>query len=72
MASETKCLTPGAWFHTRVTSSWVSVNVDLGRVIELSSEEAELIEDLIHNQLELVLRPYFKETADEAENSTTT
>ena len=63
MAQETKCLTSGAQFHIRVSSDsdYVSVEVDLpaGTLENVEEEEAELLSRLIHNQLELVLRPYF-------------
>ena len=60
MALETKCLTNGAIFHTVVTDSEVSVKVDLPFKLDVTEEEAALLDRLIHNQLELVLRPYFE------------
>ncbi len=59
MAVETKCLTNGAIYNTVVTSQKVSVSVELPFKLEIGEEEAELLDALIHNQLELVLRPYF-------------
>lgn len=66
MALETKCLTPGAQFHTDISTDYegreqVTVSVDLpaGTIKNLTEVEAELIEKLLHNQIELVLRPYF-------------
>ena len=59
MAIETKCLTSGAIYNTEITSQKVSVSVELPFKLEISEEEAELLDALIHNQLELVLRPYF-------------
>ena len=66
MALETKCLTPGAQFHTDMGTDYegreyVTVSVDLpaGTIKNLAEVEAELIEKLLHNQIELVLRPYF-------------
>ena len=64
MAQETKCLTNGAQFHIRVSSDhdYVLTEVDLpvGTLAEVDEKEAELLSRLIHNQLELVLRPYFE------------
>jgi len=59
MAAETKCLTNGAIYNTEITSQRVSVSVELPFKLEISEEEAKLLDALIHNQLELVLRPYF-------------
>ena len=59
MAIETKCLTSGAIYNTEITSQKVSVSVELPFELEISEEEAELLETLVHNQLELVLRTYF-------------
>ena len=63
MAQETKCLTNDAVYHTRIKDKTVSVKVDLPFKMELTEKEAELLEKLIHNQLELVLRPYFEKGA---------
>ena len=64
MAQETKCLTSGAQFHIRVNSDhdFISVEVDLptDTLEGVDKEEAELLSRLIHNQMELVLRPYFE------------
>jgi len=64
MAQETKCLTSGAKFHIRVSSDhdFISVEVDLptDTLEGVDETEAELISRLIHNQLEIVLRPYFE------------
>ena len=61
MANPTKCLTPGAIFQTRISTDGVSVRVLMpGNELKgLSEKEAEILETLIHNQLELVLRPFF-------------
>ena len=64
MAQKTKCLTSGAKFHIRVSSDhdFVSAEVDLptDTLSGVDEEEAEILSRLIHNQLELVLRPYFE------------
>jgi len=60
MANKTPCLTSGAIFHTGIFEDNVSVKVELPFKLEITDEEAAILETLIHNQLELVLRPYFK------------
>ena len=60
MAQETKCLTSGAQFHIGIGSRKISATVDLPFSLDVSEEEAEILIRLIHNQLELVLRPYWK------------
>ena len=60
MAQETKCLTSGAIFHTAIRERDVSVKVDLPFKLEISDEEASILERLLHNQIELVLRYYYE------------
>jgi hypothetical protein len=60
MATETKCLTSGAIFHISIQEHEVSATVDLPFKLDITAEEAEILESLIHNQLELVLRVYFE------------
>jgi len=59
MALETKCLTPDAIFSTNVGSKYISLRVAFPFELNISKEEAEILERLIHNQIEVVLRPYF-------------
>ena len=63
MAQKTKCLTSGAKFHIHINSTKdnikAEVEMPLGLMADINKEEAELLSRLIHNQLELVLRPYF-------------
>ena len=61
MANPTKCLTSGATFTTRISPDRVSVTIRLPNeeLRTLTEEEAIILETLIHNQMELVLRPYF-------------
>jgi hypothetical protein len=61
MANPTKCLTSGANFTTHICPDRVSVSVQLPNkeLKTLTEEEAVILETLIHNQMELVLRPYF-------------
>jgi len=60
MAQETKCLTSGARFHIGVHSKSIDTLVELPFELDLTEEEAEILTRLIHNQLELVLRPYWR------------
>ena len=59
MAIETKCLTPEANFSTYISDRVVSASVHIPFDLGIDSDEAKLLEKLLHNQLELVLRPYF-------------
>ena len=59
MARETKCLTPDANFSSYIRDSTIGAFVHLPFKRDLDEKEAELLESLIHNQLELVLRSYF-------------
>jgi len=65
MANKTPCLTSGATFHTAINERDVAVLVDLPFKLEITDEEAEILETLIHNQMELILRPYFQNRGDE-------
>ena len=58
MALATECLTSGAVFHTEIGEQSVSIKVDLPRKLDVSEDEARILEALMHNQLELVLRYY--------------
>ena len=59
MALETKCLTPDTVFSTYIGSKHISLRVALPFELDISEEEAEILERLIHNQVEIALRPYF-------------
>ena len=60
MARKTECLTPECMFHTRINSKGVSIRVDFPKPINFTKKEAKLLEDLLHNSVETVLRPYFR------------
>ena len=60
MANQTKCLTNGAVFHTSVDENGITAKVDLPFKLNVDEKEAEIIETLIHNQLELILRYYYE------------
>jgi len=53
-------LTSGAVFHIGINEAGITAKVDLPFKLDVSEEEAEIIEVLVHNQLELVLRSYFE------------
>ena len=60
MALETPCQTPGALFHTRIEDRSVEVKVDLPGALELSEDEAAILEANVHNAMELVLARYWE------------
>ena len=60
VAQETKCLTSGAIFHTAINEWNLSVKVDLPFKLDISDEEASILERLLHNQIEVVLRYYYE------------
>ena len=60
--NSTKCLTSGANFSTSISSRRIDLSVDFPYDINLSEKEAVVLETLIHNAMELVLRPYFEES----------
>ena len=59
MANQTKCLTDGAFYNIAITNMRVSATVELPFILDITEQEAEILETLIHNQLEALLRPYF-------------
>ena len=59
MAQAAECQTPGAVFHTKIHGREVKVSVKLPFNLELSDEEAEVLDANMHNALELVLARYF-------------
>lgn len=59
MANTTPCQTPDAQFHIHVSEDKIEASVDLPMKLELTEEEAKLLDTNIHNALELVLARYF-------------
>ena len=59
MALETKCLTPDTNFVTHIGQQQILIDVELPFSLDIDEEEATILEKLIHNQLEIVLRSYF-------------
>jgi len=62
MAIATPCQTPGAQFHTHVNSAGVMVAVEMpsDKSLDLTLEQAKVLEAHLHNAVEQVLAPYFK------------
>ena len=56
----TECLTSGAQFHTYIDNKDVGINVDLPFELSIDENEAADLETLLHNAVEMILRPYFK------------
>lgn len=61
MATETSCQTDGVVYHTHISNNQILVNVELHKLLNLTKEQAEVLDANIHNALELVLAPYFME-----------
>lgn len=59
MANKTKCLTSGCTYKTSISNSSVSISVDFPYEIPLPKEEAKILETIMHNSIEICLRPYF-------------
>lgn len=57
--NSTKCLTSGAQFHTNISDKEVGINVDLPFNLDIDEVEASHLETLLHNAVEMILRPYF-------------
>lgn len=62
MAIATPCQTPGAQFTTHISSAGVMVGVELpiDNQLDLTPEQAQVLEAHLHNAVEQVLAPYFK------------
>ncbi len=58
-AVKTKCQTAGAVYQTQITENNITVNIKIPFNLDLNKSEAKLLEDNIHNVLELVLAPHF-------------
>ncbi len=65
MAIESECLTPGAVYKMHLSEDQLLVQVEFGSEMDLSEEEASLLEILIHNQLELVLSKFWPEEKED-------
>jgi hypothetical protein len=58
-AVKTVCQTPGTKFTTEISDDKISVIIELPMSLDISKKEAKLLEDNIHNAMELVLAKYF-------------
>ena len=62
MAKETICQTEGAVYNTQILPTEVSVNIKLPFKLDISADEALLLEANLHNVIELVLSRYFNKS----------
>lgn len=63
-ARKTPCQTPGAEFHTKISPKNISVRVTLPESKKIEEEQARLVEDELHNVVELVVsKHYFNKEA---------
>jgi hypothetical protein len=58
-AIKTDCQTKGAIYKTDISEKNINIDIKIPFNINLDKTEAKLLEDNIHNALELVLKPYF-------------
>lgn len=56
---ETPCQTPGAIYSSEILPWRVSCTVDLPKELDLTEQEAALLENNMHNAMEMVLARYF-------------
>ncbi len=54
-----KCKTPGALFHTHVRPEGFEVEMLHPKEIDLTEEQAEKIEDQVHDALEAIYAEYY-------------
>jgi hypothetical protein len=57
---KTECQTPEANYNIEINDDKISVEVELPMKLDLTEDEAKLLESNIHNVMELVLAQYFK------------
>jgi hypothetical protein len=64
MALETPCQTPDAIYKTQMYNIlgqfMLNIGIEFPFPLNLTEEQAEILEKNIHNALELVLAPHFK------------
>lgn len=56
---KTPCQTPGTQFHIEIKEDTISISIDLPMKLDLTEEDAKLLENNIHNAMELVISRYF-------------
>lgn len=59
-AVKTECQTKNAVYNTKITDKEVNITIEIPFELKLNEKEAKLLEDNLHNVIELVLKPYFK------------
>ena len=59
-AVKTECQTPEANYNIEINDDKVCVEVELPMKLDLTEDDAKLLESNIHNAMELVLAQYFK------------
>ena len=58
-ALKTECQTPEANYNIEISKNSVAVEVELPIDLDLSEDEAKILEVNIHNMMEIVLSKYF-------------
>jgi len=58
---ERECLTPGAIYDMDIRPDVVGVKVQLPMSIDITEEEAEELEEEMHDALEAILSKYFRD-----------
>lgn len=59
-ANETPCQTPESIYNIKVQDNEIKCSVKLPMDLDLSEEEAKILETNVHNAMELVLAGYFQ------------
>ncbi len=57
---EKECLTPGAIYHISIDVESISCKIDFPFELDLGENEAEELEQKIHNAMEEILSKFFK------------
>lgn len=60
MARETQCQTPGCQYSIQIDQTSVAITVKPLPISQLDAAQAELLENNLHNALEMVLARYFE------------
>lgn len=59
-AVKTECQTKDAVYDISIGDDEVNIKIKIPFKLQLDEKEAKLLEDNLHNVIELVLKPYFK------------
>jgi hypothetical protein len=57
---KTPCQTPETQYSISIENNKIQVNIDLPMNLDLTEDEAKILEANIHNVMELTLSKYFK------------